>query len=83
MTVIVTQTESENASHCVTLFANGEIVGGIGPGESLTIKKDVPECEFVAVCGVYRESIKLTHDETLTIRWVTTARRMDFVSPKK
>lgn len=83
MTVIVTQTESENASHCVTLFVNGEIAGGVGPGESLAIKKEAPECEIVAVCGIYRESIKLTHDETLMIRWIATAKRMELVPAKK
>lgn len=76
MTVTVTQFDNEAASHAVTIYIDGERVGAIGPGETLTIKRD--RIGLVrAECGVYSRSIIMEGDGSLMVRWSPTAQDMD------
>lgn len=76
MTVTVTQYDNEAASQAVTIYVDGEKVGVIGPGETLTIKRD--RVGLVrAECGSYSRSIIMEQDGSLMIRWSPTAQEMD------
>ncbi len=76
MTVTVTQFDNEAASQAVTIYADGERVGVIGPGESLTIKRDHISL-ICAECGVYNRSISVDGDVSLQVRWNSMAQDMD------
>lgn len=69
MTILVSQPNTEYASQCVTIFANGESFGGLGPGESILVQTDAMPCTVQAICGFYSASITLRHDGELSLRW--------------
>lgn len=82
MTIVITQQDSEFASGHVSICVNRELVGAVGPGESLAIKNDAGYCEVDAYCGSYHSWYMLDHDERLLIRWVPSAERMEIVPVK-
>ena len=82
MTIVITQQDSEFASRRVSICVNRELVGAVGPGESLTVKNDADYCEVDAYCGTHHTWHKLYHDEHLLIRWIPSAERME-IAPVK
>jgi hypothetical protein len=82
MTIVVTQPDSETAASCVTILANRELIGGIGPGESLMFSVDTDVCQVDAYCGSYHTWDILKADAKLQIRWAPTAERMELVPAK-
>ena len=69
MTVLVTQPNSEYASHQVNVLADGEFVGSVGLGGSLMVKCATSPCKISAVCGFSSASVFMKSDGELQIRW--------------
>ena len=68
MTIIVTQPATDWASQGVDIYINGEMIGMIGPGESVIGKSNGPY-EVRAECGLCWATYHGDDDVKLNIVW--------------
>lgn len=71
MTITVTQIDSDYASTGVEIYVDGNRLGVIGRGESVSTEvPDTDRCSVRAVCGVYRKEMVVGGDADILVKWV-------------
>lgn len=71
MLVTVTQIDSEYASNGVDVWVQGEKLGRIGRGG--TVSTEIPytdRCEVVVECGTYKKRMVVGGDADILVKWV-------------
>lgn len=55
MKITVMQVNNELASTGVSVYVDGQLLGSIGPGVSVSASLEAPSCLVRVECGVYRQ----------------------------
>lgn len=82
MKITVMQVNNELASTGVSVYVDGQLLGSIGPGGSVSASVDAPACRLLVECGVYRQELTLEQSAVLQVSWGLTTPEM-IVSPVK
>lgn len=68
MKITVMQVNNELASTGVSVYVDGQPLGSIGPGGSVSASLEAPSCLVRVECGYSRELI-LGQDSALQVSW--------------
>ena len=71
MLVSIAQVDNDYASTGVDIWVQGEKLGRIGRGSS--VSTEIPftdRCEVVAECGTYRKKMVVGGDADILVKWV-------------
>ena len=82
MKITVMQVNNELASTGVSVYVDGQPLGSIGPGGSVSASLEAPACRLLVECGVYRQELTLEQSTVLQVSWGLTTPEM-IVSPAK
>lgn len=70
MKITVMQVNSELASTGVSVYVDGQLLGSIGPGGSVSASLEAPSCLVRVECGgVYSRELILGQDSALQVSW--------------
>ena len=70
MKITVMQVNSELASTGVSVYVDGQLLGSIGPGGSVSASLEAPSCLVRVECGgVYSRERILGQDSALQVSW--------------
>lgn len=70
MKITVMQVNSELASTGVSVYVDGQLLGSIGPGGSVSTSLEAPSCLVRVECGgVYSRELILGQDSALQVSW--------------
>ena len=69
MKITVMQVNNELASTGVSVYVDGQLLGSIGPGGSVSASVDASACRLLVECGVYRQELILGQDSALQVSW--------------
>ena len=57
------------ASTGVSVYVDGQLLGSIGPGGSVSASLEAPSCLVRVECGVYSRELILGQDSALQVSW--------------
>ena len=66
MKITVMQVNNELASTGVSVYVDGQPLGSIGPGGSVSASLEAPSCLVRVECGVYSRELQ---DSALQVSW--------------
>nr|DAY99235.1 MAG TPA: Protein of unknown function (DUF2846) [Caudoviricetes sp.] len=69
MKITVMQVNNELASTGVSVYVDGQLLGSIGPGGSVSASLEAPSCLVRVECGVYSRELILWQDSALQVSW--------------
>ena len=69
MKITVMQVNNELASTGVSVYVDGQLLGSIGPGVSVSASLEAPSCLVRVECGVYSRELILGQDSALQVSW--------------
>ena len=70
MKITVMQVNNELASTGVSVYVDGQLLGSIGPGGSVSTSLEAPSCLVRVECGgVYSRELILGQDSALQVSW--------------
>ena len=69
MKITVMQVNNELASTGVSVYVDGQLLGSIGPGGSVSASLEAPSCLVRVECGVYSRALILWQDSALQVSW--------------
>lgn len=77
MKITVMQVNNELASTGVSVYVDGQLLGSIGPGGSVSASLEAPSCLVRVECGVYSRELILWQDSALQVSWGPKSARDD------
>lgn len=83
MKITVFQVNNELASTGISVYVDGQLLGSIGPGGSLSASLEAPSCLVRVECGVYRQELTLEQSAVLQVSWGLTTPEMIVSHVKK
>ena len=83
MKITVIQVNNELASTGVSVYVDGQLLGSIGPGGSISASVDASACRLLVECGVYRQELTLEQSAVLQVSWGLTTPEMIVSHAKK